>query len=501
MKNKLRFLCCAVFLLAAVAAIFFWAGQKSVKKNEKNEENEGNRKKPVSQIETTQYSEGVSISYKKTNSWIEQGMTCTQYDVTITNHTDELADGWSAELTVPKKTKIKQSWNVNISLKGTKIFTKPVDFNTQIAPGENVNYGMILATKKAFSPEESTVTVDGKHYDMGGNGHMKQNNENVTEEAKTTNLENKDAGKRSKVDENPVKTHGKLSVKGTNIVDAHGKCVTLKGISTHGIAWYPQYVTRESFASLKKLFGINTIRLAMYTDPDDGYTKELHKVVEQGVLAATKEGLYVIIDWHILHDNNPKQYEKQATAFFEEMSAKFHDYDNVIYEICNEPNGDVTWEKDVRPYAESMIRTIRKKDKDAIIIVGTPTWSQDVDKVAQSPIQNETNIMYALHFYAATHKDDLRNKAETALKSGLPVIVSEFSICEASGNGALDYDSAKEWMDLLDRCQIGRVCWNLSNKDEASSLFKPSCNKSKDYTVSDLSDSGKWLYEQYRSDK
>jgi len=93
------------------------------------------------------------------------------------------------------------------------------------------------------------------------------------------------------------------------------------------------------------------------------------------------------------------------------MSAEYADYDNVLYEICNEPNGGTSW-SDIKSYAEEVIEVIRSNDKDGIIIVGTPNWSQYVDQAAENPITGYDNIMYTLHFYAATHKDDLRSKNE-----------------------------------------------------------------------------------------
>lgn len=283
-----------------------------------------------------------------------------------------------------------------------------------------------------------------------------------------------------------------LSVKGTKIVNASGKTVTLKGPSTHGIAWFPQYINKACFQSFKKM-GANTIRLAFYSDSSAGYSRDLYAKVDAGVKAATELGMYVIIDWHILSDGNPKTNEANAKEFFTYFSKKYAGYTNVIYEICNEPNGDVTWTRDIKPYAERMISLIRKQDSDALIIVGTPTWSQDVDVVAENPIQNQKNILYALHFYAATHKDWNRNKLKTAYQKGLPVIVSEFSICDASGSGAINKKEAKKWMNLLKKYKIGRIAWNISNKNETSALIKASCQKTGKITKKNLSASGKWI--------
>ncbi len=287
-----------------------------------------------------------------------------------------------------------------------------------------------------------------------------------------------------------------LHVEGTRIVNASGKTVTLKGVSTHGIAWFPQYVNKKCFQSFKKM-GANTIRLAFYSDDGAGYSKSLYRKVDEGVKAATELGMYVIIDWHILSDGNPKTNQGKAKQFFTYFAKKYAGHTNVLYEICNEPNGDVTWKRDIKPYANQMISLIRTYDKDAIIIVGTPTWSQDVDVVADDPIKNQSNLVYALHFYAATHGEWNRSKLKTANQKGLPVIVSEFSVCDASGNGAINKKEAKAWMKLLKKYKIGRIAWNISNKNETSALIRSGCKKTGTITKKDLSSSGKWIIKNW----
>lgn len=302
----------------------------------------------------------------------------------------------------------------------------------------------------------------------------------------------------------PLSEHGKLSVKNGRIVDSKGKDFQLKGVSTHGLSWFPEYVSKEAFQSLRDQWGANTVRLAMYTAEYNGYCTgssanrtKLKKLVDTGVQAATDLGMYVIIDWHILSDNNPGTYQKESLAFFQEMAKKYKDYDNVIYEICNEPNGSTTW-KQIKSYAQSVIAQIRKYDADGLIVVGTPTWSQDVDVAAKSPISGYGNIAYSFHFYAATHKSSYRNKLETAVKAGLPVLVTEFGISDASGNGSVSESEGDKWIKLLNQYQIGYVCWNLSNKNESSALLKSSTKKTSGWGLSDLSASGKWLVNTWK---
>ena len=296
---------------------------------------------------------------------------------------------------------------------------------------------------------------------------------------------------------------GRLHVKGTKLVDKKGHEVQLRGVSTHGLSWYPQYVNDKCFAQLHDKWGANVVRLAMYTEEYNGYCSgdaknrsDLKKLIKKGVRLAKKHKMYVIVDWHILSDGNPNSHKKEAKAFFREMSREFKGYNNVIYEICNEPNNGTSW-KEIKSYARSVISTIRKNDKKAVIVVGTPTWSQDVDQAAADPSKGD-NIMYALHFYAATHKADLRNKMTAAINKGLPVFVTEYGICDASGNGAIDKKEADRWVQTMDEYGVSYIAWNLSNKQESSSIIKSSCSKVSGFKKSELSDEGKWLYNLLR---
>lgn len=293
--------------------------------------------------------------------------------------------------------------------------------------------------------------------------------------------------------------YGALQVIGTQLCDSNGNAVQLRGISTHGLAWFPDYVNAELFRELHDEWKANVVRLAMYTAEYGGYCsggdqKKLKQLISDGVQYATDNDMYVIIDWHILSDGDPNTHKEDAKAFFTEMSEAYSGYDNVLYEICNEPNGGTSWSS-IKSYAEEIIPVIRENDEDAVILVGTPNWSQYVDQAAADPITAYSNIMYTLHFYAATHTDGLRSTMAAAIDAGLPVFVSEYGICDASGNGAIDEKQANAWVELMDRYGVSYVAWNLSNKNETSAVFKNSCGKLGGFTQEDLSSSGRWLYD------
>ena len=294
----------------------------------------------------------------------------------------------------------------------------------------------------------------------------------------------------------PRPASGGLRVSGTMLTDASGNAVQLRGVSTHELAWFPEYVNKEAFETLRDDWGANVVRLAMYTEEYGGYCnggdkEALKQLIDDGVSYATELGMYVIIDWHILSDGNPNRNKEEAKAFFSEMADKYAGHNNVIYEICNEPqNSD--WNGQIKPYAEDVISCIRQYDSSALILVGTNTWSQDIDAVAGNELDDD-NVMYVLHFYAGTHKASLRSKLESALNAGVPVFVSECSICDASGNGGIDYDSAQSWLDLLNDRGVSFLAWSLSNKNETSALIQPGCSKTGGWTEDDLSETGRWF--------
>ncbi|MCR5684496.1 MAG: cellulase family glycosylhydrolase [Lachnospiraceae bacterium] len=294
----------------------------------------------------------------------------------------------------------------------------------------------------------------------------------------------------------PLAEHGRLSVKGAGLVDKNGEKYILRGVSTHGLAWFPGYVNKAAFKTLRDKWGVSCIRLAMYTAEYGGYCsggdkKALKKLIDDGVRYATALGMYVIVDWHILSDANPLTNKEEAKKFFDEISAEYADHDNVLYEICNEPNGGTSW-ADIKKYAGEVIPVIRKNAPDSIIIVGTPTWSQEVDKPASDPIKGYDNIMYTIHFYAGTHKESLRKRMEDAVKSGIPIFCTEFGTCDASGSGGNDFTEANKWIKSMEKLNISYCIWNLSNKSETSALINTGCSKTSGWKKADLSEAGKW---------
>lgn len=297
-----------------------------------------------------------------------------------------------------------------------------------------------------------------------------------------------------------VKEHGALSVKNGRLIGAGGKEVRLFGMSTHGLAWHGRYVCEETFKALRHEWHTNCIRLALYSSEYRGYCtggdrKALKALVSKGVRLAVRLGMYVIIDWHVLSDKDPLVFADEAELFFDEFSRKYAGVPNVIYEICNEPNGETTWES-IKKYADRIIPVIRRNSPGAVVIAGTPEWSQRIDSALEAPLGYD-NVMYALHFYAATHKRGLRERLRHCAEAGLPVFVSECSLTAATGSGEPDFESGSEWLSLLDEFGIGFMCWSLCASYETSAVFSAECHKFSGWQQEDIKPTGRWFRERF----
>jgi len=312
--------------------------------------------------------------------------------------------------------------------------------------------------------------------------------------------------------ETPVGMHGKLHITGQYMYDESNNKVQLRGASLHGIQWDVgyNYITKTGFQNLRDEWGVNLIRVPVYVT-QSGYTEgsaaAMDTRIQTAVQYATELGMYVLIDWH-LHDANasyanPNDYKSQAAAFFEKYAKMYKSYNNVLFEIANEPiqtpwysNGS----NDLYSYS-SYITGIIRKYTDAIVICGTNTWSQEPDEVVGHTLSYK-NVAYTIHFYAATHIGGTGNwvydNTVAAINAGIPVFCTEFGICDASGNGSYNISSANTWISLFDKYSISYCCWHLSNKAESSAYLNSSCSKTSGWTGSDLSTTGVWVVNTYR---
>lgn len=447
-----------------------------------------------SQSKPAASSSNFTVQWKKSSSWEEGGKKCGGYEIVITNNGDTV-NSWTAKVTVPGNTKLMSQWNGIFSISGNTMTVKNESYNGTIEKGKSVSFGFNYSADAYIN--EGKVTVNGSTAGTSaGNNSNNNNNNNNTSTTKKPAATVPPAPSDPK-GTTPVSQHGQLSVKNGQLVDKSGKGYQLRGMSTHGLTWFPEFVNESAFKTLRDDWNTNVVRLAMYVDEWGngqcymGNKSGSLELLEKGVDICIKLDMYVIIDWHVLNPGDPSKYTNEAKSFFETVSKRYAKYPNVIYEICNEPNGGASWSGNIKPYAEKIIPVIRKNAPNSVIIVGTPTWSQEIDKPLSDPL-NYKNVMYAFHFYAATHAG-LRSNVENCVAQGLPVFVSEFGTCDASGGGANDFNETQKWLSYFDKQGISYCNWSICNKDETCSVLRPGTSANGNWSESNLTENGKWI--------
>ncbi|MCI9556168.1 MAG: cellulase family glycosylhydrolase [Lawsonibacter sp.] len=296
-----------------------------------------------------------------------------------------------------------------------------------------------------------------------------------------------------------VSQNGWLQVIGTQLCNEAGNPVVLRGMSSHGLQWYSQFASPQAIQGTAD-WGANLFRAAMYTG-EGGYLsrpEEMQARLTEAVDSAIQQDMYTIIDWHILSDGSPMVHAEEAERFFTAMAQRYGDQPAVLYEICNEPNGSATWEGDVKPYAQRMIQAIRTYAPRSVILVGSPTWSQDIHLAAGDPLEGE-NLMYTLHFYAGTHGQQLRDRADYALSRGLPLFVSEWGTSRADGGGGIFLEESRAWLDFLDSRGISWCAWSLCDKDESSAALLPGASPEDGWSEHELSTSGQFVFSRFQT--
>jgi endoglucanase len=305
----------------------------------------------------------------------------------------------------------------------------------------------------------------------------------------------------------PVARHGQLRVCGRQLCDSAGTPVQLRGMSTHGLQWYANCVTRGSLDVLANEWRADVLRISMYvqeggyeTDPA-GFTARVNDIVEQ----ATARGLYAIIDWHMLDPGDPNANLDRARTFFAQVAARHRDKPNVLYELANEPSG-VHWDS-IKSYADRIIPVIRAQDSDGIVLVGTEDWSslgasgdgQGVARILANPV-TAGNVMYTFHFYAASHDDYYLDTLRDAA-GRLPLFVTEFGTQEYTGDGPNDFARAQRYLDLLAQHRISWVNWNFSDDMRSGAVFtQGTCAAGAFSGTARLKEAGVWIRDRIMAD-
>ncbi len=388
----------------------------------------------------------------------------TQWDtgfaakIKITNTNSAAITSWAIGWQYAGGNRVTAGSSYNVTLTGSNPYTATnISWNGNIPVGSSQEFGFQGTKAAGSSPEIPTITGAA----CGGTV------------ASSTAAASSTGAVIASSSSSMISTGGPaaISVSGNKVLFG-GQVGSISGASMFwsNTGWGAEkYYNAQAVSWLKSDWNAKLVRAAMGVNDDGGYlTDASNKTRATAVIdGAIANNMYVIIDFHT---HVAQDYKAQSIAFFQEMATKYGSKTNIIYEIYNEPL-QVSWSTVIKPYAIDVIKAIRAIDPDNLIIVGTPTWSQDVDVAALDPIVGLGNIAYTLHFYAGTHKQSLRDKAALALSRGIPLFVTEWGSTDASGDGAVNVTETNAWVAFMKANNISNANWSLVDKAEGSAAL------------------------------
>lgn len=277
-------------------------------------------------------------------------------------------------------------------------------------------------------------------------------------------------------------------------------------MSTHGIQWYGwgSCLTEGSLDALAYDWKADILRIAMYVQ-EGGYetnpaafTAQVSRLIDE----ATERGMYALVDFHQLSPGDPNYNLQNAKNFFRDIVQAHSTKTNVIYDVANEPNG-VSW-AGIKSYAEQVIPVIRQYNPNAVVLVGTHGWGsmgtsdgRSAQDIYLNPV-NATNIMYTFHFYAASHGQEYRDNLVWAAQR-MPVFVTEFGSQDYTGDGANNFTSTQQYLDILNQYKISWTNWNYSDDFRSGAVWKTGACSSNNWSSTNLKEAGLWMRDKMRN--
>ena len=284
-----------------------------------------------------------------------------------------------------------------------------------------------------------------------------------------------------------VGVHGRLSVKGNKIVDKNGNPTTLHGMSLYCWAQQgTQFFNTSAINHFAQDWKCTAIRIAILPSAYKKDPKTEIDKVKTVMDACIANGIYGIIDWHSMA--GAQNDVKSSQDFFAAIATAYGKTPNIMYEPWNEPVQE-TW-KVIKAYHEAVIEKIRTIDADSIVICGNRQWDQQCAEASLDPITTSKNIAYSIHFYAASHKQSLRNNGAQALKNGVALFSTEYGTSTSSGGGTFDPAETQLWWNWMDENNVGCTNWSAAALGETSAAFQSKASATGPWTDDMLKPSG-----------
>ena len=198
----------------------------------------------------------------------------------------------------------------------------------------------------------------------------------------------------------------------------------------------------EDYKIIKNDWQANVVRLSVHQGVFLNDWARGKKILEDEVAVARAQGLFVIVDWHVI--GGPDGWYKSSTVdkrqyytynsdfslaknFWQYAAEKFKADRGIIFELWNEPaseKNDLSW-NELRPYLTKLIEQIRDLGSQNIILAPGVNWGYDLRGIKVNPL-NGQNIAYSWHVYNNNGSSISREAALDGLNQTYPVFITEW---------------------------------------------------------------------------
>jgi len=207
--------------------------------------------------------------------------------------------------------------------------------------------------------------------------------------------------------------NGKLKVQGTGLVNQYNEPFKLTGIvlanNTNAEFKY------DLLKNLKEKWNVNIVKVGFKVEGTEEQYQKMINIIEDAIAL----DLYVdIIMWNGLLDD--KDVLECCVTKFSELSLRYKNYGNILYELANEPS--YSW-SEIKTFANTVIPFITANAKDPIILC--PTQGHNSIRQPIGDRLSYDNTLYVAHNYIGSSVDT--RAISEAYYAGIPVFISEWS--------------------------------------------------------------------------
>ncbi|KAL1487597.1 hypothetical protein ABEB36_015728 [Hypothenemus hampei] len=273
-----------------------------------------------------------------------------------------------------------------------------------------------------------------------------------------------------------------FTVSGTRILDANGQAFMMRGVS-HEHTWFKDDI-KGAITSIAAT-GANTVRIVLSNGGQ--WTKDNLDSVQNILSLCESHKLIAMLEVHDATGSDSQQTLENAVDYWKELrDLLIGKEDRVIINIANEWFG--TWE--TSGWADGykvVIPELRNAGLEHLLVVDTAGYGQYPQaifekgkEVFQTDLLARTVFSIHMYEYAATDVTMIKGNIDSALNTGIPVIIGEFGDPQPESQ-PVDVGTI---MSYTREKSVGWLAWSwYGNNDPILDMTK---GPSGDYSLTDV---------------